>query len=126
MNVSVLNSNSFNIAKRLINSFGKLVSFQRKSLNEFGEADGELAEIVKIKALYHNSTANDVYKMLTIEDSGKVNSLQTEMLFCEYNPEIKKDDFCVIEGQLYKVSGTFDFYQAKAIMDVSLEAIQNE
>ena len=124
--MSVLNSNSLNIAKRLINSFGKLVSFQRKSLNEFGEADEELVEIVKIKALYHNSTANDVYKMLTIEDSGKVNSLQTEMLFCEYNPEIKKDDFCVIEGQLYKVLGTFDFYQAKAIMDVSLEAIQNE
>ena len=124
--MNVLNSNSLNIAKRLINTLGELVSFQRRGLNEFGEANEDMVDVVKVKALYHNSTASDVYKMLTVGDSGKVASLQTEMLFCEYNPEIKKDDFCLIGSQLYKVTGIFDFYQAKSILDVSLEMIQNE
>ena len=99
--------------------------FRRYINNEFGEPDhAHENEICTIICLYHEQNSNI---QITTGETTQVRTKKIPMLLClhEDTSLLKPEDFMVLNGKTYKVTGIVNIQEWNLIDDISLEVVDN-
>ena len=124
--------------KREIKRSGTNYEFRRHKLNEFGELEDDSVSIGTIRGLYHEENGSI---QITTGETTRSRTRKIPMILCLYedaaslgwcNSEIedkqiglKVDDFVVINGKKFRVTGAVNIQEWNIIADISLEVIDN-
>lgn len=106
--------------------------FYRREKNEFGSPDGEPAEVLKVKGLYHETNS---YKTITTYDGSTTVTEKSPMILCAVD-DIKDSgisigDFVEVKDNVFgnkktmKFTGVTDILDFGIIADISLEVIDD-
>lgn len=111
--------------KRELKRNGISCVFKRYENNEFGEPDRtNEKEICAITCLYHEQNSNI---QITTGETTQVRTKKIPMLLCLHEDTnlLKPEDFMVLNGKTYKVTGIVNIQEWNLIDDISLEVVDN-
>lgn len=120
---NIINKHALPVIKHNIQSYGRVLTFSRPAVNDYGETTGELSEVCTLKCLYYYSSSKTLDRTRKTADSGNVASSISEMLLCEYTPLIKSGDITDISGITYRVDVISDLLNEQLILELSLERV---
>lgn len=112
--------------KRELKRSGIEYEFKRANKNDFGEPDGELMSIGKLKGIYHEQNSN---VQITTGDTTQVRTKKIPMILCLYKDAaslvLRVGDAIKINEKTFKVTGIVNIQEWNIIADISLEVIDN-
>lgn len=110
---------------REIKIHGTMYTFYRDKVDQYGESTKEEPEkVIDIDGLFHVSKG---YITQNIQDGTKTHIKGQPMIMVAYEDveEIQNGDFCVINGNTYKVVEKNNIQEYNIVSDVSLEMVIN-
>lgn len=110
---------------REIKIHGTTYTFYRDKVDQYGEPTKEEPEkVIDVDGLFHVSKG---YITQNIQDGTKTHTKGQPMIMVVYEDveEIQNGDFCVINGNTYKVVEKNNIQEYNIVSDVSLEMVIN-
>jgi len=113
-----------NKINRQINQNGSEYTFQRYSVDEYGQLSDEVQETFIFKGLFHE-TIRHVQDVLTENASARIIDVPSSYILClfEDGDPIRIDDFVEINGNIYKVVNRINVGNFNVAYDISLEMV---
>lgn len=112
--------------KRELKRSGIEYEFKRSDKNDFGEPDGDLKSIGKLKGIYHEQNSN---VQITTGDTTQVRTKKIPMILCLYKDAaslvLRVGDAIKINEKTFKVTGIVNIQEWNIIADISLEVIDD-
>lgn len=106
--------------RRILEREGVPFIFRREKVNKFKEPSDKTEIVVELKGVYHESTG---YVKTETSDGGIVRKKPQPMILTEWEKAaaLQVDDFTVIDGKRYSVTGVKDVKKLGVYGDISLE-----
>lgn len=103
--------------------YGKTHVFFREPKNEFGENTRSAEAVAEIEGIFHTGSSD--HKELMRTESGYVTDKNTPYILttweCAKNIELQ--DYVVINGSRFNVTGITNIHEANAVGEISLEVV---
>ena len=109
--------------KRELKRSGKMYTFERAGVNEFGEPSSQQTAVALVCGLYHERSSNiDIVTGEAIQ----IRTQKIPMILCVHDTNVnllKAGDKVYIGKKLMKVTGVVNIQEWGIISDISLEVI---
>lgn len=116
----MLNKQAVYAVKRSVQWYGTPMDFYRNAVNKYGEKSNGMEKVTTLRCVYHTGSISSSRDR---SDAARVNTGRGEYLLTLYNPDIKKDDVCLFNRTMYRVTDIYSLDKADSVMEIAIEEV---